>query len=201
MTNLTGFALKPLKRWLNKAPPESAHHLTLSVAGLADTQVQTWSRHEYENTPPDVLAKEMLEASDGHAESVGRECRYTIRWLTEEEQVVIAMQWRAGDGMERTLDGSADSQIAQLQRHLEAMAKLNHAAVAQNLEVSGQLIESQARRIRELETLRDTYEAQRTVDALTAHENGEKGSKLEETLLKLLPMAFEKEATPAPKAS
>lgn len=198
--SLTEFAFKPLKRWINKAPPESAHHLVLSVAGLADTEIQQWSRHEYDNTPAEMLAREILDASNGHAESVGRECRYTIRWLTEDGKIIIAQQWRAGDGMERTLDGSADSQIAQLQRHLEAMAKLNHAAVAQNLTAAGELIEMQARRIRELETLRDAYEAQRTADALEGNGQRPTESKLEETLLKLLPMAFAP-PTETPKAS
>jgi len=184
VSSLTSIAQKPLERWLTKAPPEGAVELCLSVAGLQDTRVQSWTRAEYDGTPARALAQEILAASDGHAESVGRECRYSLRWYTESGGVLIAMQWRAGDGMERALDGSADSQIAQLQRHLEAMAKLSASAMQQNLQLMQELCESQAQRIRDLENLRDAYEGERTAKALEGG-NGTT-SKLEEVLTTLV---------------
>lgn len=191
-TSLRNTALRPLERWLTRAAPEGAHALVLSVAGLADTIVQRWALEEHQGTPARVLAAEMLDVTEGHAESVGRECRYTLRWVTEDERHIIAMAWRSGDGMERTLDGSAESQIAQSQRHLEAMMKLHAQGIAQNNALTAELLESQAARIRDLEAVRDVHEAAATAAALDAVENGgAKSSKLEEVAMTFFMRALE----------
>lgn len=74
-------------------------------------------------TIPEVSV-EIIESTATDADNVGVSQRYSAQWASEEGRVLQAPHsWREGVGVIVPLDGSVTSQIAQMQRHVEAMAR------------------------------------------------------------------------------
>jgi len=153
--------LRPLERWLgNDAGPQSVT-LALVAGGMTDSVVAHWPREIAEAKPRGDFAMDLLNQAEDHAQGVGREGRYFLKWLNAEGAVVVSMMWRAGEGLNMNLDGSVESQLAQLQRHKEAEAKINHQALMTLLEHYQEALAASQLRIRSLEEVRDAYELER----------------------------------------
>jgi hypothetical protein len=102
-----------------------------------------------------------VNAAEDHAQGIGRECRYSLKWLDSDGSTVLAMSWRAGDGLNLNLDGTIESQLAQLQRHLEVMAKQSAQGTNTLLEHYQEALSAAQLRIKSLEEVRDAFELQR----------------------------------------
>ena len=168
--------LKPIIRWLQREPPPQCATLALICGGMNESNVQAWSRAEWEKLLVGDLAADALSMSEDHAQGIGRECRYFLRWLNEAGETVISTQWRAGEGLNLNLDGSVESQIAQLQRHVEAMAKLSSQGMSSLLDAYQEVLGAQAERIRSLEQVRDAFETERLIQVTAAKAEGEETS-------------------------
>lgn len=192
--------LKPIKRWLQREPPPQCVMLALVCAGMSESVVQAWPRAEWEAALVDDLATDILATSDDHATGIGRECRYLLKWLNDEGATVISTTWRAGEGLNLNLDGSVESQLSQLQRHLEAKEKLQTQAHASLLDAYQELLSRQSERIAHLEAIRDAYEGEKLLAASTS--NGSSMDKVVEQLGPLLVKQLtEGKAKKAPEAS
>lgn len=142
--------------------------LALVCGGMSDTNVSAWTRKQFDSMLVGDFASALVEAAEDHAQGIGRESRYFLRWLNAEGLTVVSYMWRAGEGLNMNLDGSAESQLAQLQRHNEAMAKLNAQAVSTLLEHYQEAMAAQAARIKDLEQVRDAYELEKLQKAANA---------------------------------
>lgn len=159
---------KPIERWLQREPPEQCVTLALVCAGMTDAVVSAWPRAQFDKFLIGDFASSLVEAAEDHAQGLGRESRYFLKWLNDEGVTVLSYMWRAGDGLNLNLDGSAESQIAQLQRHTEAMAKLSASGINTLLEHYQEALQAQAIRIKELEQVRDAYELEKLQKAANA---------------------------------
>ena len=73
------------------------------------------------------VSAEVIESTATDADSVGVSQRYSAQWSTDEGRILQApFSWREGVGVIVPLDGSVTSQIAQMQRHTEAMARVTN---------------------------------------------------------------------------
>lgn len=159
---------KPIERWLQREAPEQCVTLALVCAGMTDAVVSAWPRAQFDKFLIGDFAASLVEAAEDHAQGLGRESRYFLRWLNDEGATVLSYMWRAGDGLSLNLDGSAESQIAQLQRHTEAMARLSAAGMNTLLEHYQEALQAQAIRIKELEQVRDAFELEKLQKAANA---------------------------------
>ena len=167
---------QPIMRWLQREPPVQCVTLALVCGGMSEAVVQAWTRKQYEVALVGDLSSDVLAMSEDHAAGVGRESRYFLRWLNDEGEVVVSTQWRAGEGLNLNLDGSVESQIAQLQRHTEAMAKLSSQGMSSLLDAYQEVLQAQADRIRKLEEVRDAFENERLIAVTTAKPENEESS-------------------------
>jgi len=152
---------KPIERWLQRESPEQCVTLALVCAGMAESNVAAWSRQQFDGFLIGDFAAELVASAEDHATGLGRESRYFLRWLDDQGATVLSFMWRAGEGLNLNLDGSAESQIAQLQRHVEAMSRLNATGTSMLLEHYQEALAAQAARIVSLEQVRDAYELER----------------------------------------
>jgi hypothetical protein len=132
---------------------------------MTETNVCAWTRAQFDAAMIGEFATDLVQAAEDHAQGIGRECRYALRWLDDEGATIVAMVWRAGEGLNMNLDGTVESQLAQLQRHTEAMAKLSAQGVSTLLEHYQEALSAQQARIRSLEEVRDAFELERLARA------------------------------------
>lgn len=159
---------KPIERWLSREAPEQCVTLALVCGGMTDSNVAAWSRKQFDSMLLGDFAAHLVEAAEDHAQGVGRECRYFLRWLNAEGLTVTSYMWRAGEGLNLNLDGTAESQIAQMQRHMEANARNTTQAISTLLEHYQEALAQQAARIKDLEQVRDAYELEKLQKAANA---------------------------------
>ena len=152
---------KPIERWLQREAPEQCATLALVYAGMTESNVAAWTRAQFDSFPVGDFALDIVNAAEDHAQGIGRECRYSIKWLDSDGSTVLAMSWRAGDGLNLNLDGTIESQLAQLQRHLEVMAKQSAQGTNTLLEHYQEALSAAQLRIKSLEEVRDAFELQR----------------------------------------
>jgi len=152
---------KPIERWLQREAPEQCATLALVYAGMTESNVAAWTRAQFDSFPVGDFALDIVNAAEDHAQGIGRECRYSLKWLDSDGSTVLAMSWRAGDGLNLNLDGTIESQLAQLQRHLEVMAKQSAQGVNTLLEHYQEALSAAQLRIKSLEEVRDAFELQR----------------------------------------
>jgi len=196
---------KVITRWLSRVP-QGAHTLALVALSLTETTVATWPAQEVHDTPGRVIADAAWTAADDYANGSARLTRFVLRWYAEDGRMLVAFGFTAGDDSAQPFDGSAESQIANMQKHLETVLKLQQAGHTMTMQSSYEIIQLQQQRIHELEAVRDAYEAQRTTKLLEAQldEPGAasgKPSRLEETLEKLLPMLLAPKSQETPPKS
>ena len=159
---------KPIERWLQRVPPSQCCTLALVYAGMTESAVAAWTRAQFDVALVGEFALDLVNAAEDHAQGIGRECRYSLKWLDADGATVIAMTWRAGEGLNVNLDGTVESQLAQLQRHNEAMAKLSAQGTSTLLEHYQEALSAAQARIRDLEQVRDAYEQERLQKAAEA---------------------------------
>jgi hypothetical protein len=159
---------RPIERWLQRAAPDQAVTLALVYAGMSETPVAAWSRAQFDAALIGELAVDLVNCAEDHAQGIGRECRYSLKWLDEEGAVVVAMTWRAGEGLNLNLDGTVESQLAQLQRHNEVQAKQGAQAIGALLDHYQEALSAAQLRIRALEEVRDAFELQRLAQVAEA---------------------------------
>ena len=152
---------KPIERWLQREAPEQCATLALVYAGMTESNVAAWTRAQFDSFPVGDFALDIVNAAEDDAQGIGRECRYSLKWLDSDGSTVLAMSWRAGDGLNLNLDGTIESQLAQLQRHLEVMAKQSAQGVNTLLEHYQEALSAAQLRIKSLEEVRDAFELQR----------------------------------------
>jgi hypothetical protein len=159
---------KPIERWLNREPPEQCVTLALVCAGMTESNVAAWTREQFDKVLVGDFASDLVSAAEDHAQGIGRESRYFLRWLNDEGATVLSYMWRAGEGLNLNMDGSAESQIAQLQRHVEAMARVTTSGMNTLLEHYQEALQAQSARIASLEQVRDAFELERLQKAVEA---------------------------------
>jgi hypothetical protein len=152
---------RPLERWLQRDAPSQAVTLALVYCGMSESAVAAWSRADFDKRLVGELALDLVNAAEDHAQGIGRECRYSLKWLDDEGSTVIAMTWRAGEGLNLNLDGTVESQLAQLQRHNEVQAKQTAQAIGALLDHYQDALGAAQLRIRALEEVRDAFELER----------------------------------------
>ena len=152
---------RPIERWLQREAPKQCVTLALVYAGMTESNVAAWTRDKFDAAPLAEFADDLVHAAEDHAQGIGRECRYSLKWLDEDGTTIIAMTWRAGEGLNMNLDGTHESQLAQLQRHNEALAKLSAQGMSTLLEHYQEALAAQQARIRSLEEVRDAFELER----------------------------------------
>jgi len=152
---------RPIERWLHRSAPEQATTLALIYQGMSESPVAAWSREQFDAALVGEFAADLVNAAEDHAQGIGRECRYALKWLDENGATVISMSWRAGEGLNMNLDGSVESQLAQLQRHTESMAKQSAQGMNTLLEHYQEALGAAQTRIRSLEEVRDAFELER----------------------------------------
>lgn len=178
---------KPIERWLHREPPEQCVTLALVCGGISDSVVSAWTRAQFDAVGVGDFAAALVEAAEDHAQGIGRESRYFVKWLNAEGATVISYMWRAGEGLNLNLDGSVESQLAQLQRHNEANAKHTHQAIGALLEHYQIALSDAQRRIKDLEQVRDAYE----LEKLTKAANVDAPPPSEESQIEKLAKAIE----------
>lgn len=159
---------RPIERWLQRAAPEQAVTLALVYAGMTETAVAAWTRAQFDAAMLGEFALDLVNAAEDHAQGIGRECRYSLKWLDADGATVIAMTWRAGEGLNLNLDGTVESQLAQLQRHTESMAKQSAQGMSTLLEHYQEALQAAQCRIKALEEVRDAFELERLAKAAEA---------------------------------
>lgn len=159
---------KPIERWLQREAPEQCVTLALVCGGMSDVVVTAWTRVQFDKFLIGDFAAQLVEAAEDHAQGIGRESRYFVKWLNAEGLTVVSYMWRAGEGLNLNLDGSAESQIAQMQRHMESNARLTAQGMSTLLEHYQEALAQQATRIKELEQVRDAFELERLEKAASA---------------------------------
>lgn len=159
---------RPIERWLSRTAPEQAVTLALVYAGMTETAVAAWSRPQFDQALLGEFALDLVNCAEDHAQGIGRECRYSLKWLDCDSATVIAMTWRAGEGLNLNLDGTTESQLAQLQRHTESMAKQSAQGMSTLLEHYQEALSAAQLRIRALEEVRDAFELQRLAQVAEA---------------------------------
>jgi hypothetical protein len=152
---------KPIERWLQREAPEQCATLALVYAGMTESNVAAWTRKQFDAAPVGDFALDLVNAAEDHAQGIGRECRYSLKWLDADGNTVIAMTWRAGEGLNLNLDGTVESQLAQLQRHTESMAKQSAQGMSTLLEHYQEALQAAQLRIKSLEEVRDAFELER----------------------------------------
>ena len=152
---------QPIERWLHREAPDGCVTLALVCGGISDSVVSAWTRAQFDSAQVGDFAASLVEAAEDHAQGIGRESRYFVKWLNAEGATVVSYMWRAGEGLNLNLDGSVESQLAQLQRHSEANAKHTHQAIGSLLEHYQIALADAQRRIKDLEQVRDAYELER----------------------------------------
>jgi hypothetical protein len=128
---------------------------------MSDVVVTAWTRAQFDKFLIGDFAAQLVEAAEDHAQGIGRESRYFVKWLNAEGLTVVSYMWRAGEGLNLNLDGSAESQIAQMQRHMEANARLSSQGISTLLEHYQEALAQQSARIKDLEQVRDAYELEK----------------------------------------
>jgi hypothetical protein len=176
---------KPIERWLQREPPEQAVTLALVCGGLSDSNVAAWTRKQFDSILVGDFAAACVEAAEDHAQGIGRESRYFLRWLNAEGLTVVTYMWRAGEGLNLNLDGTAESQLAQLQRHNESLAKLTAQGMSTLLEHYQEALQAQAARIVALEQVRDAFELERLEKAAAIDADGKSTTPEESQIEKL----------------
>lgn len=147
-------------------PSDEALTLFLKRAPLgADRFVVTAMSHAGEHVVQDRTAKEAIRAHvmmanstimacDRWAHSEGRECRFRATWQ-QGERVLASHQWRAGQGDPQALNGTVESFLSQVQRHLENREQNTYETQSTQLEAWKTLSGAQNRRIEALEKEND----------------------------------------------
>jgi len=96
------------------------------------------------------IANATISACDRWAHSEGRECRFRASWQ-QGDRPLATHQWKAGSGDPQALNGTVESFLAQVQRHLENREQLTHDNQSTQLEGWKTLATAQNRRIEALE--------------------------------------------------
>jgi hypothetical protein len=96
------------------------------------------------------MANMTIAACDRWAHSEGRECRFRAIWQ-QGERALATHQWRAGSGDPQALNGTVESFLSQVQRHLENREGLSHDNQATQLDGWKTLSTYQNKRIEALE--------------------------------------------------
>jgi hypothetical protein len=159
---------KPIERWLHREAPSHAVTLHLVYGGMSESDIASWTREKFDAELLGDFAASIVDAAEDHAQGAGRSGRYFLKWRDADGQTVIAMMWRAGEGLDMNLDGTVESQLAQLQRHLEANAKMHSQGMATLLDHYERALSDSQKRIASLEQVRDAYEQEKLIQVAEA---------------------------------
>ena len=151
--------------------PSGAHNLTCRTKAAAPITLLDFPAKEVAATSPREQAQSMYQSGREWAETAGGEVTFIVQFLTEDERVIVATQFRAGGedpnatGWEQ---GTPEGVISQLQTLVTQFAKINMETTRQMQRSYGDIIEMQAARIKALEGERSELEETNAtvVDAL-----------------------------------
>lgn len=140
-----------------KRPPVGADHVVVVALSHAGEQI-VQDRPAAEARRAFVqLANATARACERWAHSEGRECRFRASWQSG-DRVLATHQWRAGQGDPQALNGTVESFLTQVQRHLEARESMSHERHIETREVAQTqqkawetIVSAQDRRIAALE--------------------------------------------------
>lgn len=96
------------------------------------------------------MANATIAACERWAHAEGRECRFRAVWQ-QGDRALATHQWKAGSGDPQALNGTVESFLSQVQRHLENREQLSHDNQSTQLEGWKILTAAQNKRIEALE--------------------------------------------------
>lgn len=197
-----------IKRFLNSMP-KTAARLRLLVAEQPPMPLGEWAPLAMGDTR-DALAEEIDQLMVDHASENPRyRQNFLLCWCAEDgSQLTVKplsvyghqLRGETPEDTVRDLDGTSMSQVAQAQRHLEAMMRLHLGWQGQIVQTMSLTIDRLSERCAQIETSHGTrhdelLEAKETILGLVTEASGEKlteaQAKAFELMEKLAPMAIQ----------
>lgn len=194
-----------IKRFLGQVP-KNATRLRLLVAEQTPLPLGEWAPNTMGDAR-DMLAEEIDQLMIDHASETPRyRQNFLLCWCGEDgSQLTVKplsvyghqLRGETPEDTVRDLDGTSMSQVAQSQRHLEAMMRLHLGWQGQIVQTMSITIDRLSERCAQIETSRSTshdelLEAKETILGLVTEASGEKlteaQSKAFELMEKLAPM-------------